>query len=103
LRLSTAALGVPARARDNFGAKLGAWGQDAVEPEQMKPGRGDQRAEFLDELQGIQEQMRGSISARMGKLVDELFFGALGESVQGERGAQKVAAEMLELLAGSGG
>ena len=36
-----------------------------MEPEQVKPGRGDQRAEFLDELQGIQEQMRGAIAARL--------------------------------------
>ena len=65
MALSPAALGVPARARDHVGAKLGAGGQDPVEPEQVKPGRGDQRAKFLDELHGIQEQMRGAIAARL--------------------------------------
>jgi hypothetical protein len=73
-----------------------------MDPEQVKPGRGDQRAEFLDELQGIQEQMRSAISARMGQLVGELSIGALGESVQGQRGPQEVATEVLELLTGSG-
>jgi len=95
-------LRVAAGERDDFGAESGAWGQDAMEAEQMKPRRGNQPAEFLDELQGIQEQMRGAISARMGQLVGELSIGALGESVQGQRGPQEVATEVLELLPGSG-
>jgi hypothetical protein len=46
--------------------------------------------------------MRGAVSARMGKLVGKLSIGALGESVQGQRGPQQVATEVLELLPGSG-
>jgi hypothetical protein len=38
----------------------------------------------------------------MGKLGGELSIGALGESVQGQRGPQEVATEVLELLPGSG-
>src|SRR5262245_58481533 len=45
--------------------------------------------------------MRGAISARMGQLVGELSSRALGESVQGQRGPQEVATEVLELLPGS--
>ena len=59
-----------------------------MEAEQVKPRRGNQHAEFFDELPGIQEQMRGAIAARMGPLVGELSLGALGESVQGQRGPQ---------------
>jgi hypothetical protein len=72
-----------------------------MEAEQVEPRRGNQHAKFLDELQGIQEQMGGAISARMGQLVGELSIGALGESVQGQRGPQEVATEVLELLSGS--
>ncbi len=44
--------------------------------------------------------MGGAISTRMGKLVKELLVRALGEAVQGQRGRQEGAAEMLELLSG---
>ena len=90
------------RVRREIGAESGAWGQEAMEPEQVKPRRGHQPAECLDELQGIQEPMRGAIAARMGKLVGELSMGALGESVQGQRGPQEVATEVPELLTGLG-
>jgi hypothetical protein len=42
---------------------VGAGGQDAVEAEQVKPGRGDEDAELLDELQGIEEQVRRAVAA----------------------------------------
>ena len=51
---------------DHGGAKLGAGGQDAVEPEQVKPGRGDEDAELLDQLQRIQQQVRGAVPAGRG-------------------------------------
>jgi hypothetical protein len=73
-----------------------------MEAEQVKRGRGISAQSFLDELQGIQEQMRGAIEARMGQLGGELSSGALGESVPGQRRPQEVATEVLELLPGSG-
>ncbi len=89
--------------RDHLGAQPGMRGQDAMEAEQMEAGGRNQDAEFLDELDGIQEEMGGAIAPRMGKLIQELSVGALGEAVQGQRGPQEVAAEVLELLSGLSG
>jgi hypothetical protein len=94
-RLSTAELGVPARAGDHVGAKLGAGGQDAVDPEQVKPGRGNEDAELLDQLQRIEQQVRRAVAARVGPLVQELPPGALRQALWGQGRAQQVAAGMI--------
>jgi hypothetical protein len=68
-RQPTTVLRGAAGERDDFGAESGAGGQDAMEAKQVKPGRGNQHAECLDELPGIEEPKRGAIAARMAKLV----------------------------------
>src|SRR5262245_360459 len=75
-------------------------GQDAMGGEQVKPGRGDEHAELLDELQRIEQQVRGAVAARVRQLIEELPPGALRQSLQRQRRAQQVAAEVLELFAG---
>jgi hypothetical protein len=82
---STAEVGVPGRVRDHFGAQPGAGGQDAVEPEQGKPGRGDEHAEHFDQRQGIEQQVRRAVAAGVGQLVEELPPGALRQSLQRQR------------------
>jgi hypothetical protein len=60
-----------------------------MEAEQMKAGRGNEDAKFLDELEGIEQEVGSAIAPRMGQLVQELAGGALGEAVQ--RQAAKAA------------
>ena len=69
-------------------------------PEQVKPGRRDEDAELLDELQGIEQQVRGAVPARVGQLIEQLPPGALRQALQRQRRAQQVAAQVLEWLAG---
>jgi hypothetical protein len=91
-----------ARERDHCGSKVRAGSEDVVEAQQVEAGWRDQHAEFLNELQGVQEEMGGAIPTRVGKLVEKLPVGALGQPVEGQRGPQEVAAEMFELLPGAG-
>jgi hypothetical protein len=69
-------------------------------PEQVKPGRGDEHAELLDELQRVEQQVGGAVAARVRQLIEQLSPGALRQAVGGQGRAQQVAAEVLELLAG---
>lgn len=56
--------------------------QDAMEPQQMEAGGGNEHAEFLDELQRIKQQVRGAIPAGEGQLVEELAAGTLRQPVR---------------------
>jgi len=40
-----------------------------MEPERMKPGGRDEYGKFLDQLSGIQQQVRGPVAPCMGQLV----------------------------------
>jgi hypothetical protein len=59
-RHSARQLGGAARGRVDLGPKPRVRGEGAVEPEEVEPGRRDQHAEFLDELQGVEQQMGGA-------------------------------------------
>jgi hypothetical protein len=74
--------------------------QDAMEPQQMEAGGGNEHAEFLDELQRIKQQVRGAIQAGMGKLVQQLAGGRFRQPVERQGWAQEVAAQVLQLVAG---
>jgi hypothetical protein len=48
----------------------------------MNPRRGDQHGHFLDELQGIEHQVRRAIASRMRQLVKTLALRAFGQPPQ---------------------
>ena len=88
---------------DHLGAARGMGSQQAMEPQQMKAGGRDEHTEFLDELQGIEQQMRRAVSAGTRQLIQELPPGALRLPLQGQGRAEQVPGQVFELLAGVSG
>lgn len=74
-----------------------------MKPHQMEPGRGDEHAELLDELQRIEQQVRGTVPSGVGQLVEELTAGAFRQPLHRQGRAEEVPAQVLELLSGVSG
>jgi hypothetical protein len=53
--------------------------QDTVKAQQVQAGGGDQDGEFLAELLGVEQEVRGAIPSGMGKLVQQLAVGSFGQ------------------------
>jgi hypothetical protein len=82
---------------DDVGAPAGMRGENAVIQDQVDRGSGDDRCEFLHELDRLEEQMRGAIAPGRLQLDEEAPVGPALDAVLGERGAEEVAAELLEV------
>jgi hypothetical protein len=77
--------------------------EDTVVGQQRATGRGDERGEPLEELQGVQQQRRGAITPRPAQLIEELAARALGQSLERQRRTEQVSAEVFEAVAAVGG
>ncbi len=71
-----------------------------MKAQQVQARGGDQDGEFLDELQGIEQEVGGAIPSGMGKLVQQLAGGRFRQPVERQGWAQEVAAQVLQLVAG---
>ena len=69
-------------------------GEDAVIREQVHRGARDDGRELLQEFDGLEEEVRGSIASHRLELNEDASIGAEAEAVLGERGAEEVAAEL---------
>ena len=74
-----------------------------MKSQRMKARGGYEDAECLDQLQGIEQEMRRPVPSWVGQLVQELAFRAFRQPLQGQGRAQEVGAEMLQGLAGVSG
>jgi hypothetical protein len=74
-------------------------GQDAVVGQQRAARGGDERRQAFEQLQRVQQQRGGAVAPPAAQLVEELAPGSLGQSVEHQRRAQEIAAEVLELVA----
>jgi len=64
--------------------------------DEVDRGAGDDRRELLQELDRLEEQMRGAIAPERLQRDEDATVGPEVEAVLGERGAEEVAAELLE-------
>jgi hypothetical protein len=69
-------------ARGDLRAPGGVGSQDTVKAQQVRARGGDQDGEFLDELQGIEQEVGGAIPSGMGKLVQQLAGGRFRQPVE---------------------
>ncbi len=71
-------------------------GEEAVVHDQVDGGAGDDRREFFQELDGLEEQMRGAFAPEGLQRDEDASVGPELDAVLGERGAEEVAAGLLE-------
>jgi hypothetical protein len=78
-------------------------GEEAVKQNQVDRGSRDDGRELLQEFDGLEEEVRRAIAPHRLELDEEASIGAEAEAVLGERGAEEIAAELLEAGAIVGG
>jgi hypothetical protein len=71
-------------------------GEHAVIHDEVDRGAGDEGRELFQELDRLEERMRGAIAPHRLELDEDASIGAEAEAVLGERGAEEVAGELLE-------
>jgi hypothetical protein len=71
-------------------------GEHAVIHDEVDRGAGDDRRELLQELDRLEEQMRGAIAPERLQRDEDASVDPELDAVLGERGAEEVAAELLE-------
>jgi hypothetical protein len=71
-------------------------GEEAVVHDQVDRGAGDDGRELLQEFDGLEEELRGAIAPDRLERDEDAPVGPELEAVLGERGAEEVAAELLE-------
>jgi NAD(P)-dependent dehydrogenase (short-subunit alcohol dehydrogenase family) len=76
--------------------------EDTVLGQQRAAGRGDERGEPLEELQGVQQQRCGAITPRPAQLIEELAARALGQSLERQRSTEQKH-EIPAILRSGGG
>jgi hypothetical protein len=81
---------------DDVRAPPRMWGENAVIQDQVDRRPRDDGRELLQELDGLEEQVRRAIAPHRLELDEEASIGAEADAVLGERGAEEVAAELLE-------
>ena len=78
-------------------------GEDAVIQQQIHCGARNEGGELLEEFDGLEEEVRCAITPRGLELDEHAPVGAETDAVLGERGAEEIAAELLEMGAIVGG
>ena len=71
-------------------------GEEAVVHDQVDGGAGDDRRELFQELDGLEEELRGAIALDRLERDEDAPVGPELEAILGERGAKEVTAELLE-------
>ena len=71
--------------------------------QQVHPGTGDEGGQLLEELDRLEEEVGGAIAPDGLEFDEDAAVGAEAETVLGERGAEEIAAELLEAGAIVGG
>jgi hypothetical protein len=64
-----------------------------MKAKRMKVRGRDQEHNLLDQLQRLQQQVRGAVRPRMGQLEQQLPVRALRQPLQRQRRAQEIAAQ----------
>ena len=82
---------------DDLAAPGGGRCQDAVVAQEVDAGPRDQGDQAGDEVDGGEEEGPGAVPQDSWQPQRDAAVGAEGESVVGERGAEQVAAEALEI------
>jgi len=82
--------------RDDLRAEGRVGGEDAVEADEMKPGRRDQGSQALQEFQGRHEDMRGAIAARGFEFQDDVSVWCTSQPFVTQGGMGDVATESFE-------
>jgi hypothetical protein len=81
---------------DDLRAPASTRGEEAVIQKQVHRGSRDDGRELLQEFDGLEEEVRRSIAPHRLELDEDASIGAEAQAVLGERGAEKIAAELLE-------
>ena len=71
-------------------------GEEAVVHDQVDRGAGNDRRELFQELDGLEEELRGAIAPDRLERDEDASVGPELDAVLGDRGAEEVAAELLE-------
>ena len=89
---------------DDLGAPARARGEDAVVEKQVHRGTGDEGRQLLEEFDGLEEEVGGAVAPHtVWEFDEDAPVGAEAEAILSERGAEEIAAELLEAGAIVGG